>query len=216
MQIISATGGLAMTNCYLVADEQAKQAVLFDAPDHTISPLLEEASKRGWEVIGLWLTHGHFDHLADHALVKQQFAKAKVLIHELDAQKLRQPGSRLFPLPFEIPPAEPDGLLQDGQELKLGSLVCKVIFTPGHSPGHVSFHFPGEQILIGGDLIIGGSIGRTDLPDSDPSAMEASIARVMALPGQTQLLPGHGEPSTLADEGRSNIYVRAAVARASR
>lgn len=201
-----------MTNCYLVADEQARQAVLVDAPDHTIAPLLEEAVQRKWDLIGLWLTHGHFDHLADHALVKQRFPEAKVFIHELDAHKLRQPGSRLLPLPFEIPHGEPDGLLKDGQELQVASLGCRVIFTPGHSPGHVSFHFPQEQVLIGGDLIIGGAIGRTDLPDSDPAAMAASIARVMALPGETQLLPGHGEPSTLAEERRSNPYVRAAIA----
>ena len=212
MQIISATGGLAMTNCYLVADEESRQAVLFDAPDHTIAPLLAEAVKRGWEVMGLWLTHGHFDHVADHALVKQRFPNAKVFIHELDAHKLRQPGSRLFPLPFDIPPGEPDGPLADGQELRIGSVACNVIFTPGHSPGHVSFYFPTERVLIGGDLIIAGSIGRTDLPDSDPQAMAASIARVMELPPETRLMPGHGEPSTLAQERRSNPYVHALVA----
>lgn len=212
MRIVTATGGIAMTNCYLVADEAAKQAVLFDAPDHTIAPLLDEAERRGCDVIGLWLTHGHFDHLADHALVKQRFPNATVLIHELDAPKLRQPGSRLFPLPFEIPPAEPDGFVNDGQELLIGELLCRVIFTPGHSPGHVMYHFPEHALLIGGDLIIGGSIGRTDLPDSDPAALAASIRRVMQLPPQTQLLAGHGEPSTLAQEARANPYVRAALA----
>lgn len=212
MQVLTATGGLAMTNCYLVADETANQAVLFDAPDHTIAPPLDEAEQRGWEVVGLWLTHGHFDHLADHALVKQRFPKAKVLMHELDAPKLRKPGSRLFPLPFEIPPGEPDAYVTDGQELRLGELSCRVIFTPGHSPGHVMYHFPEQALLIGGDLIIGGSVGRTDLPDSDPAALASSIRRVMQLPPETQLLAGHGGPSTLAQEGRSNPYVRAALA----
>lgn len=212
MQIVSATGGIAMTNCYLVADEKAGKAALFDAPDHTINALLDHVEERSWTLIGLWLTHGHFDHLADHAIVRQRFPQAKVLIHELDAHKLREPGSRVVPLPFEIPPGQPDGLLSDGQELEVGSLICRVMFTPGHSPGHVSFHFPREQVLIGGDLIIAGSIGRTDFPDSDAGAMRASIARVMALPPDTLLLPGHGEPTKLAEETRANPQVRAALA----
>ena len=76
MQILANSGGLAETNCYLIADEAAKQAVIFDAPDHTTAPLLEEAAKRGWDVVGLWLTHGHFDHVADHAVVTKRFPNA--------------------------------------------------------------------------------------------------------------------------------------------
>jgi glyoxylase-like metal-dependent hydrolase (beta-lactamase superfamily II) len=117
-----------------------------------------------------------------------------------------------MPLPFTIPPGEPDGFVADGQQLHVGGLSCQVIFTPGHSPGHVCYHFPDERLLVGGDLIIGGAVGRTDLPDSDPAALDASIARVMSLPGETQLLPGHGAPSRLEDEARSNPYVRAALA----
>lgn len=211
MQILSATGGIATTNCFVLADETARQAVLFDAPDHTVGPLLDEVGRQGWQLIGLWLTHGHFDHLADHALTKERFPAARLLMHELDAPKLRRPGSRLFPLPFEIPPGEPDALVSDQQELSIGSLSCRVLFTPGHSPGHVCFYFPNQGVLVGGDLIIAGSIGRTDLPDSDPEEMARSIQKVMALPPQTQILPGHGEPSTVEAEARSNPYVRAAL-----
>src|SRR3954454_10383393 len=96
------TGGIAGTNCYLVGDEATMQAVIFDAPDHTAGPLLDEAQKRGFDVIGLWLTHGHFDHIADHAVVTLRFPSAKVLIHELDEPKLANPGSSVFALPFEI------------------------------------------------------------------------------------------------------------------
>ena len=209
MQILSATGGLAVTNCFLIADEDAKQAVLFDAPDHTVAPLLDAAEERGWDLVGLWLTHGHFDHLADHKLVTDRFPAAKVLIHELDAPRLRQPGSAVFPLPFTIPPREPDGLVGDGQELALGGLRCRVIHTPGHSPGHVMYHFPDEGVLVGGDLIIGGAVGRTDLPGSDAGALSESVRRVMALPRTTRLLPGHGTPSTLEEQAQSNPYVRA-------
>lgn len=211
MQVLSATGGLAFTNCYLVADEGAGQAVLFDAPDHTVGPLLDGAAERGWDIVGLWLTHGHFDHLADHKGVTDRFPAAKVLIHALDAPKLREPGSRMFPLPFVIPPREPDGLVEDRQVLRFGSLSCQVIHTPGHSPGHVMYYFEEHAVLIGGDLIIAGAIGRTDLPDSDPAAMSRSLRLAMRLPPETRLLPGHGEPSTLAEEARSNPYVRGAI-----
>ena len=104
MQILMNTGGIAGTNCFLIADENANQAVLFDAPDGTTAPLLDEAGRRGWELIGLWLTHGHFDHLADHAVVKQRFPNAKILIHKLEEPRLNNPGSSVFDLPFTIPP----------------------------------------------------------------------------------------------------------------
>lgn len=211
MQILQNTGGIAATNCYVVADETAKVAVLFDAPNDTTEPLLDEVKKRGWDLIGLWLTHGHFDHLADHAVVRSRFPNAKVRMHRLDEPMLITPKSRLFPLPFEIPPGRADGYIEDGEQLKIGSLQLTALHTPGHAPGHLMFHFPTENVLIGGDLIIMGAVGRTDFPGCDPAALDESIRKVMKLPPETNLLPGHGDPSTLADEMETNPYVRAAV-----
>jgi hydroxyacylglutathione hydrolase len=207
MQILSNTGGIAATNCYLIADETAGQAVLFDAPNDTVAPLLDEAKKRRWEIIGLWLTHGHFDHLADHAVVTARFPKARVLIHRLDEPKLIEPQNRIFSLPFEIPPRKADGYVEDGQSLRIGAITLNVIHTPGHSPGHVMYHFPEQSILVGGDLIIMGSVGRTDLPDSDFGQLQESIRRVMKLPAQTRLIAGHGPASTLAQEAAENPFV---------
>jgi glyoxylase-like metal-dependent hydrolase (beta-lactamase superfamily II) len=214
MQILMNSGGIAMTNAFVIADETAKVAVMFDAPDHTTQPLLDEVSKNGWELIGLWLTHGHFDHIADHQIVIGRFPKAKVLIHPLDEPKLTNPNSSVFELPFKIPPRSADGFIEGGQVLKIGSLSLEVLHTPGHSPGHVMFHFASEQVLVGGDLIIGGSVGRTDLPDSNPGQLNASIRRVMKLSDETRLLPGHGQPCTLAYERETNPYVQAAIERA--
>jgi hydroxyacylglutathione hydrolase len=204
------TGGIAMTNCFLIADEAARVAVLFDAPDHTVEPLLDEAAKRKWEVTGLWLTHGHFDHFADHALVRKRFPAAKILIHPLDEPKARNPEvqTRMFQLPFVIPPLNADGNVADGQKLSIGSLDVEVLHTPGHAPGHVCYYFPREHTLVGGDLIIGGSIGRTDLPDSRHADLEASVRRVMQLPNSTKLLGGHGPVTTLGEERERNAYVR--------
>ena len=212
MIIAMNTGGIAGTNAFLIGDEATKQAVLFDAPDHTAGPLLDHAEKLGLEVIGLWLTHGHFDHVADHAEVTKRFPNAKVLIHRLDEPKLKEPNSSVFALPFTIPPRSADGYVEDGQELKIGDVRVLVIHTPGHAPGHVMYHIPEEKILVGGDLIIGGAIGRTDLPDSDHAELEKSIRRVMELPGDTRLLPGHGDVSTLDEERRENPYVQEALA----
>jgi len=209
MKILMNTGGIASTNGYLVADEEAKVAVVFDAPDHTISPLLDEAKKNGWEVIGLWLTHGHFDHVADHEVVTRRFPGAKVLIHKLDEPKLQRPSP--FVLPFKIPLRSADGYVEDGQKLKLGRYEFEVIHTPGHAPGHVMYYCAAEKVLIGGDLIIGGSVERTDLPDAAYEDLRRSIRRVMKLPGETKLLSGHGEISTLDEERENNQFVQEAM-----
>ena len=199
-----------MTNSFLIADEPTRKAVIFDAPDHTTEALLREAARRQFDIIGLWLTHGHFDHFADHAVVRKHFPSVRTLVHQLDAPKACQPEvqTRMFGLPLVIPPLKPDGFVADGQVLRLGNLEVKVLHTPGHSPGHVGYYFESEQALVGGDLIIGGSVGRTDLPDSDPDELENSVRRVMALPGKTRLLAGHGEPSTLDEERADNPIVR--------
>jgi hydroxyacylglutathione hydrolase len=208
MQIITARGGIASTNAFLIGDEISGKAVLFDAPDHTVVPLLDEAKKRNWDLIGLWLTHGHFDHIADHALVTQAFPNSKVLIHRLDEPKMVIPQSKFIPLPFDIPSRHADAYLEDNQELMIGPIKVRVIHMPGHAPGHVMFHLPDHDVLVGGDLIIMGAIGRTDLPDADFEQLAESVRRVMKLPDKTRLLPGHGDISTLGDERESNEYVR--------
>ena len=173
--------------------------------------MLDEVQRRGWDLIGLWLTHGHFDHLADHAVVKQRFLGAKILIHPLEADRLRNPGSQMFQLPFTIPPGEPDELIEDGQTLRIGTTEVRVIHAPGHAPGHVVFHLPRERALIGGDLIMMHSVGRTDLPGSSYAQLLESIRKVMALPDETRLLSGHGDPSTIGEEREMNPYVREAL-----
>lgn len=213
MVILTNTGGIAMTNCFLIADEVLKQAVLVDAPDHTAGRLLDEAAKRGWDVTGLWLTHGHFDHFADHTEVKKRFPGARILIHPADEPKAQHPEiqTRLFGLPLMIQPLRADALITGGQQLEIGNIPVTVIHTPGHSPGHVCYHLPSEGALIGGDLIIGGSVGRTDLPDSDYSQLCASIRKVMQLPPVTRLLGGHGDPTTLGHERDHNPFVQEAL-----
>ncbi len=208
MKVLMDSGGIAGTNCFVVADEAAGECVLFDAPDHTVSRLLEQIRTNQWKLLGLWLTHGHFDHTADHKVVTDAFPGTPVLIHKLDEPKLQNPNTRLFPLPFTIPAGKADGYVEDGQTLSIGALTCRVIHTPGHAPGHVMYHFESDKLLVGGDLIIGGAIGRYDLPDSNFDDLKASVRRTMKLPPDTTLLPGHGDVSTIGEELAGNVYVR--------
>src|SRR5579859_3135578 len=110
--VVANTGGIAATNSYLVADEASSEAVIFDAPNDTVGPLVEEAKRRGLKVIGLWLTHGHVDHIADHAEVISAFPEAQVLIHRLDEPKLRRPNAMAMFLPFKIPPRGADAYVE--------------------------------------------------------------------------------------------------------
>jgi hydroxyacylglutathione hydrolase len=210
MKIISNTGGVFATCSYLVADEESKEAVVFDAPNDTTAPLLREAAKEQYKVIGLWLTHGHIDHIADHALVTSKFPEAKLLIHPLDEPKLQNPNS-MYPLPFATAGRKADGYLADGQTLHIGRHEVRVIHTPGHSPGHVAFYIPSENVLIGGDLILMGAVGRTDFPDCSFKDLQASLRTIMQLPEDTHLLPGHGHPTLLSEEKSTNPYVRQAL-----
>ncbi len=207
LKIVSNTGGVFQTNAYLVGDDVSKQAVVFDAPNDTLAPLIKIAKENGWDVIGLWLTHGHIDHIADHAVVSAAYPEAKVLIHAADEKKLQNPNS-MYPVPFVTRPRNADAYLTGGQILRIGSAEVHVMETPGHSPGHVAFYIPSEKVLIGGDLILMNAVGRTDFPDCSVPDLQASLRRVMRLPSETQLLAGHGRPSLLSDEARDNPYVR--------
>ncbi len=207
MKIHVNTGGLAATNSYLIADETAGVAALIDAPQNTIEPLLKIAQHHGWDVPLLLLTHGHWDHISDHKVYTDHYPHGKVLIHRLDEPKLQHPGSKIFQLPYIIEPRSADGHIQDDGEQMIGSIRLRAIFTPGHSPGHIVFYCAEENLLFGGDLLFAGSIGRTDLPDSDPNAMHESLLHVMKLPDETRVYPGHGPQTTIGDERQSNPYL---------
>ena len=207
MKISTNTGGLAATNAYLIADETTGDAAMIDAPQDTVLPLLNVAKHHRWNVRYLLLTHGHWDHISDHKVYTDHYPHGKVLIHRLDEPKLQHPGSKIFQLPYIIQPRSADGHIQDDDEEIIGSIRLKAIFTPGHSPGHIAFYFAEENLLFGGDLLFAGSIGRTDLPDSDPNAMRQSLLRVMKLPDETLVYPGHGPQTSIGDERQSNPYL---------
>jgi glyoxylase-like metal-dependent hydrolase (beta-lactamase superfamily II) len=129
-----------------------------------------------------------------------------VHLHPLDAPLYRVAGrqAQLYGIPYEEPPP-PDAEFADGETLSLGKLSLSVMHTPGHSPGHVVIHGAGQALV--GDCLFAGSVGRTDLPFSNAAQLEASLARIAALPPETVIHPGHGDSSTIGEERISNPFL---------
>ena len=194
------------TNSFLLW--QGQQAVIID-PSIGADQLLEkmrELKKQGVELMAIWNTHGHIDHVYDNAVWKAEFG-APIYCHAADhffLEHLRE-QSLWFGLP-EPEVVQPDELLHDGQTLKVGNLEVKVIELPGHSPGSVAFAF--DDHLISGDVIFRNSYGRVDLPGADASHLARSLERVLQMAPQTQILCGHGEGTSVENEAKTNAAAR--------
>lgn len=205
MKILSRTVGPFQANCYLVVDQTTGSAVLVD-PGADGAELVEMVREAGVRLEEIWLTHGHIDHIGGVAEVRRHFP-VPVRLHPLDRpffDTLSARMAEMYGLPFDQP-EPPDLELSDGDELRCGTLRFTVAHVPGHSPGLVSFN--GEGVALCGDLLFAGSIGRTDLPLSDPSAMNESLARISMLPEDTVVHPGHGGATTIGEELKSNPFL---------
>jgi glyoxylase-like metal-dependent hydrolase (beta-lactamase superfamily II) len=158
-------------------------------------------------------THGHADHIAGNAAMKDRWADCPLIIGAGDAGKLADPVENLssgFGVPLVSPPA--DRTVAEGDVLDLAGIRWTVRETPGHSRGHVVFiaYDFDPVIVLGGDVLFAGSIGRTDFPDGDFEELAASIReKLYTLPDSTIVLPGHGPPTTTGEEKRINPFVRA-------
>ena len=156
------------------------------------------------------MTHAHLDHIGGIAGVKRRW-NVPVYMHPADAPVFAfgERSAAAYGVPFEQP-APPDKTLADGDTLRVGNTEFTVWHVPGHAPGHVIFLADG--VMLGGDLVFAGSIGRVDLPLSDPRAMQRSLDRLSSLPDETVVYPGHGPATTLARERETNPFL-AGVAR---
>jgi hydroxyacylglutathione hydrolase len=207
MKIYMNTGGLAETNAYLVANEAGKAAAIIDAPEGTTASLIAVARQHGYDVQYLLLTHGHWDHISDHAVVTEAFPKAKVMIHKLEERRLENPSGEMFDLPYEIPPRQADAYLEDGGKIHLGNMALAVMHTPGHAAGHVVLYAAEQGVLFSGDLLMEGGVGRYDLADGDEKALRQSLKRVLLLPDEVKVYSGHGPATTIGRERTHNFYV---------
>ena len=208
LEVVSLPNGQFAENCYLVADRQSREAVIID-PGEESAMFLAELDTRAWTLGGIWITHGHIDHIMGIAAVHAATG-APVHLHPLDRpiyDALPQYGAWVG-MQLERPPA-PDRDLQPGQRLRVGRFQFGVRFTPGHSPGSVSFL--GEGMIFGGDVLFSGSVGRTDLPGGDASALLASIqSEFLSLPDSTVVHSGHGPDTTIGLERLTNPFLTGA------
>jgi glyoxylase-like metal-dependent hydrolase (beta-lactamase superfamily II) len=208
LEIVTFTLGPAMTNAYLVANSETKEAAVID-PAWDGHAILTEAIKRGWRIAHLWYTHAHFDHIGGAAAIADSLNPLPlVALHPADHVLWRSEGGAPF-FGFKIDPGpEPTIDLQHGQILKLGNIEFEVRHTPGHTPGMCVLYVASEGVCFCGDLIFRDSVGRTDLPGGDWETLLKSIhEQVFTLPDDTRLLSGHGPETTVGEEKHSNPYL---------
>jgi len=161
--------------------------------------------------VALLITHGHGDHIGGVSAIREEWASAKIYVGALDSEKLTDSHQNLsasFGFSMTTPVA--DVLLQEGDTLELAGMAIEVRHVPGHSQGHVIYRIPTEpkEMLFVGDVIFQGSIGRNDFPDSDPKIQIPMIqSKILTLPDNTLIYPGHGSPTTVGTERRSNPYL---------
>jgi glyoxylase-like metal-dependent hydrolase (beta-lactamase superfamily II) len=198
--------GPLQTNSYLVTCQQTSAAVIID-PGWDAKRILAAVEARKAAVKYVLNTHAHWDHIGANARVIEATGAALAL-HADDLPLLRaRGGADLWGIPISSSP-EPDRLLIPGHVLEVGALRLRVLFTPGHTPGHVSFYEEAHQAVFDGDVLFMGGIGRSDLPGGDSRALMDSIKNVLlTLPDTVTVYSGHGPATTIGNERRTNPWL---------
>jgi glyoxylase-like metal-dependent hydrolase (beta-lactamase superfamily II) len=181
-----------LSNAYLVADEETGKGVLIDGNDD-LGPLLERAERDGIEITHILVTHPHLDHVAGLAEAREKLGGPPLVAHAEAAAELDEEVSQT---------------LADGEELKTGGLEIEAIYTPGHAAGHVAFLVNGGDVFTA-DVLFKGTVGGTLAPGASGfDDLKGSVMRLMELPPQTSVHPGHREPTTIGEELEGNPFVR--------
>ncbi|MCO5316363.1 MAG: MBL fold metallo-hydrolase [Solirubrobacterales bacterium] len=206
-EVMMTTVGPVQENSFLIWREGTGKAIMIDPgeePDRLMQPLAE----RNLELEAILLTHCHFDHIGAVAPIARATG-APVWCPELETQIL---ADVMAYIPWDgIGPYESydaDHTVKGGEKLELAGIEFDVLFTPGHSPGHVTYSVPEAQLLFSGDVLFQGSVGRVDLPGGDWDTLLESIrGLVTSFPRETRVLPGHMDPTTLGDELETNPFL---------
>ncbi|HYK98541.1 MAG TPA: MBL fold metallo-hydrolase [Candidatus Acidoferrales bacterium] len=182
---------------YLLVDDR-KEGLLID-PSMGERTALDATKQQGIRVVEILNTHGHGDHIAGNAAVKEA-TRARLAIHRLDEYRLdakRRPPSQIV-----VPPATADDLIDEGPLRYLADIELQAMHTPGHTEGSTCFYLASEKALFSGDVLFAGNVGRVDMPGGDAAVMERSLARIAELPPDTRVYPGHGAQTTIGAELR--------------
>ena len=204
------TVGPLFTNCYLVYCSQTREAIVIDPGFGNVreaEDFLRKILQRKLNLKFIVNTHGHPDHTSGNGFLKEK-TSAPILIHRFDASKLGESRKVVYEsLGFELysPPA--DIFIDEGDIIKFGNASLKVLYTPGHSKGSVSL--VGENCVFSGDTLFAGSIGRYDFPDSSfEEIMHSLKEKILILPDDFIVYPGHGPITTIGEEKRNNPFLR--------
>ena len=195
-------------NCTLLGDPDAGEAIVID-PGDEVGRIHRWLTELGLKLKQILITHAHIDHIGG-ALKLKKLTGAPILMNENDLPQLKIMATQAGWLGIDTPEtAPPDDNLSDGLTVGLARYPAQVIHTPGHTQGSVCLHFSPLNLLVAGDTLFAGSIGRTDLPGGNSDQILDSIqSRLLALPPQTRVLPGHGPATTIGAEQKSNPFLR--------
>ena len=200
--------GLLSCNCTILGDEQTREAVVVD-PGYDVPRILATLAKHELTVKQIIVTHAHIDHIASAADLKA-ITGAPVVYNQADLPLVALMDQQAewigVPTPKVLPP---DHSPADGERLNASGIEIDVLHTPGHTPGSLSLHLPARNLLLAGDTLFAGSVGRTDLPGGNYSQLLGSIRdRLLRLSGQTVVIPGHGNLTTIAAERAGNPFLQ--------
>lgn len=200
--------GPLQCNCSVIGDEVTREAMVID-PGDEIEDIVALIQKHNLKVRQIVITHAHIDHVGG-AMKLRAFTGAPILLNQNDDGLLKMLDVQATWVGMASPgDVKIDGELIHGGKLTAGSLSANILHTPGHTEGSVCLYFPAEKLLIAGDTLFAGSIGRTDLPGgSFEKIMRSLHQRVLALPDETIVIPGHGANTTIGDEREGNPYLQ--------